>query len=182
MRVIAGEKKGFPLKSPKGTNTRPTSDKIKGAIFNSLSNYINFYDKEAIDCFSGTGSLGIEFLSRGGNSCVFFDLNEQSITCIKENITKTNYQSKSKVVKANVINFLSNNKQRSDIFFIDPPYNKELAQKCVDLIVQNDLLKEEGALVVETDKAELISYDTDYLELITEKNYGGTKISILLRR
>ena len=181
MRVIAGEKKGFPLKTPKGLNTRPTSDKIKGAIFNSLGNYFDFYEKKALDCFAGSGSLGIEFLSRGGQHCTFFDLSNHSILVIKENVQKTDYVKTSKIVKGNVISFLGQTKEQFDIYFIDPPYNNGLAQKVIDLIIENDLLKANGVLVVETDKDETIIFCDRYLELITEKKYGDTKITTLMR-
>lgn len=180
MRVIAGERKGFPLKAPKGSNTRPTSDKIKGAIFNSLGNYMDFSQKNAVDCFAGSGSLGIEFLSRGGESCTFFDLNQNSIKVIKENLIKTDYLKKSKVVKGNILSFLTT-LEGFDIFFIDPPYKKELAQKVIDLITENDLLKNEGFLIVETNKEEVIIFQDTYLKIITEKKYGDTKIIILTR-
>lgn len=181
MRVIAGEKKGFPLKTPKGLDTRPTSDKIKGAIFNSIGNYIGFDEKQALDCFAGSGSLGIEFLSRGGGHCTFFDISHQSILVIKENIQKTAYIKKSKVIKGSVIGFLERTEDRFDIVFIDPPYGKKLAQKVIDLITEKNLLNDKGLLVVETGKEEIIEFSDTYLVEITEKKYGETKITTLVR-
>lgn len=181
MRVIAGEKRGFPLKSPKGLNTRPTSDKIKGAIFNSLANYVDFIDKKAIDCFAGTGALGIEFLSRGGSYCTFYELNSQSLNCIKDNLKKTDYENKSKVVKGNVITHLTKTSEKYHLFFVDPPYNQGLSQKVIDLVVAKDLLLKDGAIVIETDKKENLDIANHYFILANEKNYGDTKITILLR-
>ena len=179
MRVIAGEKKGFPLKAPKGDNTRPTSDKIKGSIFNMINNNIDLVGIRAIDCFAGSGGLGIEFLSRGGDHCTFVELSSQSCIVIKENITKTQYHEKAKVVKANIFSILKNEKY--DLFLIDPPYSKGLAKKTIESIQENDLLNKGGILVVETDKNEQIQYSEEYFTLRNEKIYGDTKITILAR-
>ena len=84
MRVISGSRKGHKLKSPKGENTRPTEDRIKESIFNILGNIKN--NSLVLDLFAGTGSIGIEFLSRGAESCYFIDLSNDSIKIIKENL------------------------------------------------------------------------------------------------
>ncbi len=178
MRIIAGDKKGLILKSPKGTNTRPTSDKIKGSIFNIISNHITFTDKVGVDCFAGTGSLGLEFLSRGGKFCTFLDINNESIKAIKDNVEKTGYNSKSKVIKSNVFSFL-NKGNKFDLFFIDPPYNQGLAQKIIDIIMELDLLTQEGLLVVETAKGEIIEISREDYKCVTERIYGDTKITII---
>lgn len=179
MRVIAGEKKGFPLKAPKGSNTRPTSDKIKGSIYNMINNNMSLNGKKAIDCFAGSGGLGIEFLSRGGEFCLFVEQNSQSYKTIHENIEKTSYGNKSKLVKGNVFSILDN--ERFDLFLIDPPYNKGIAQRTIDMVTDKDLLNQGGLIVVETDSKESVKFSEDYFVLKAEKSYGDTKITILSR-
>ena len=90
MRVIAGVAKGRKLVAPIGDHIRPTMDRVKEAIFNSLHSYGLVNDKSFLDLFSGTGSLGIEALSRGANSVVFIDNHEEAIDCITVNVEKLN--------------------------------------------------------------------------------------------
>ncbi|MEC8767762.1 MAG: 16S rRNA (guanine(966)-N(2))-methyltransferase RsmD, partial [Actinomycetota bacterium] len=124
MRVIAGVEKGRKLVAPSGDHIRPTKDRVKEAIFNSLHSYGLVNDKSFLDLFSGTGSLGIEALSRGANSVVFVDNNQEAIDCITLNVKKLNYGSVSKILKTDALNFLKK-EEYFDIALIDPPYKYE---------------------------------------------------------
>ncbi|WP_350344902.1 16S rRNA (guanine(966)-N(2))-methyltransferase RsmD [Proteinivorax tanatarense] len=175
MRVIAGEKKGFPIKNIKGHKTRPTSDKVKGSIFNMIAPYID-ENSMALDCFAGSGSLGIEFLSRGGTYCRFIEKNFQSYRCIKENLTRLGFdKNKFDVVKGDVFK-VTLKIEKFNCIFIDPPYNQGLAQKMLETVFQKQLLCTGGIAIVEHSKEEPVLHNQ--LMLIKQKGYGDTSISI----
>ncbi len=178
MRVITGSARGHALKAPKGENTRPTSDKVKESVFN----IIGFIDDESIvlDLFSGSGSMGIEFLSRGAKTCYFIDADSNSIKIIKENLEKTKLVEKALVYKNDVeraIKVLGNKHIEFDYIFLDPPYNKECVTKTLENINNEKLLKKTGEIIIEHEtKLELPDscYDfkkTDY------RKYGDTSVS-----
>lgn len=178
MRVITGSARGHLLKAPKGENTRPTSDKIKESLFN----IIGYIDEESgvLDLFSGSGGVGIEFLSRGAKSCYFIDENAESIKIIKQNLEKTKLIDKGMVIKNNVnkaIKTLALRNAKFDYIFLDPPYDKDYVVKTLEQISEMKLLKNDGEIIIEHEKRlELLdSYKnlikTDY------RKYGDTCIS-----
>ena len=112
MRVISGSAKGRKLVVPSGDHVRPTKDRVKEAIFNSLHSYGLVENRSFLDLFSGTGSLGIEALSRGAKSVVFVDHHAEAIDCIILNVEKLNYGSTSKILKTDALSFL----ERDDYF------------------------------------------------------------------
>src|SRR5690625_4867518 len=124
MRVIAGDFKGSRLQSVPGTKTRPTSDKIKEAIFNIIGPF--FAGGMCLDLFAGSGSLGLEALSRGMEKVVFVDKNKQAIKCINRNIEHVKAIDKVKVLRMDAfkaINFLANKQHKFDLIILDPPYD-----------------------------------------------------------
>ncbi|WP_353892147.1 16S rRNA (guanine(966)-N(2))-methyltransferase RsmD [Proteinivorax hydrogeniformans] len=177
MRVIAGDKKGFPIKNIKGTNTRPTSGKVKGAIFNMIAPLMSS-EVKALDCFAGSGGLGIEFLSRGGSFCKFVELNYLSYKCLKENLDKLGFESKKfNLIKGDVYKVIKN-EEKYDCIFIDPPYNRGLAQKMMDDVKEKDLLNNDGIVVIEHSKNEEVCASIAYFTLFKQKLYGDTTISV----
>ncbi len=178
MRVITGSARGHVLKAPKGENTRPTSDKVKESLFNIIG-YID-EDSVVLDLFSGSGGMGIEFLSRGANECHFIDSNESSIKIIKENLEKTKLIDKSLVYKNSVdraIKTLASKKIKFDYIFLDPPYDKALVIKTLEEINSAKLLKDDGEIIIEHEtRLELVD---QYFELIKTdyRKYGDTSIS-----
>lgn len=178
MRVITGSARGHTLKAPKGDNTRPTSDKVKESIFN----IIGFIDEEDIilDLFSGSGGMGIEFLSRGAKSCYFIDEDANSIKIIKENLVKTKLIDKSLVYKNSVdraIKILGNKNLKFDYIFLDPPYDRNYVVKVIKNIVDENLLSDSGKVIIEHEtKLELLDkyynlFKADY------RKYGDTSVS-----
>ena len=124
MRIIAGEKRGKKLVTITGDKIRPTADKIKGAIFNSLQNEIRTA-AVFVDLFSGTGAMGLEALSRGVELAYFFDLSSESIAITKKNIKLLGYDHRSRVFNQSArsgLEMLAHNKVQCDIIFMDPPY------------------------------------------------------------
>ena len=179
MRVISGSARGLKLKSPEGLNTRPTADRIKESLFNIISPYI--YDCSFLDLFSGSGSIGIEALSRGAKDATFVDFNKDSINIIKQNISLSRLEQKSTVYNldvSNAINTLSKNNQKFDIIFLDPPYNKGLLLPTLKKIEQLDLLKDDGFIICEQhiNEPEII---LDKLYIYRTKEYKITKMVFL---
>jgi len=167
MRVIAGVAKGRKLVAPIGDHIRPTKDRVKEAIFNSLHSYGLVKDKSFLDLFSGTGSLGIEALSRGANSVVFIDNHEEAIDCITVNVEKLNYGSASKILKTDALNFLKK-KEYFDVALIDPPYKYEH---------WGPLLEHINAHAIVIESSENITLESDW-QIIKSQKYGQTNLLI----
>lgn len=179
MRVISGSARGLKLKSPEGLNTRPTADRIKESLFNIISPYI--YDCSFLDLFSGSGSIGIEALSRGAKDATFVDFNKDSINILKQNISLSRLEQKSTVYNldvSNAINTLSKNNQKFDIIFLDPPYNKGLLLPTLKKIEQLDLLKDDGFIICEQHINEP-EINLDKLYTYRTKEYKITKMVFL---
>lgn len=173
MRVISGDKKGFKLKAPKGMDTRPTEDRIKESLFNILGP-IN-ENSIVLDLFSGSGSIGIEFLSRGAKFVYFIDNSNLSISTIKENIAHTDFEKKSRIIKGDsikTIKFLDRKNIKFDYIYIDPPYGENLIEKSLEGISKVDILNNYALLILEHDKKKSFP-DTIYKFKKTDmRNYG----------
>jgi len=125
MRIIAGTKRGMKLLSPKGYDTRPITDMVKESLFNVLYNYGMPQDKIVADLFCGTGSLGLEALSRGARKVTFVDNNPKVVEILSRNLAKAGFVSLSKVIKANAFKIgaaASVGRDKYELVFIDPPY------------------------------------------------------------
>lgn len=177
MRVVAGKYKGFNLIAPKGKNTRPTDNKIKEAIFDML--YPMKTNGNALDLFAGSGQMGIEFLSRGVEKVYFNEPDRSSFRVLKQNLEKTkadNYDL-SKLDYKLVLENYKNKGIKFDYIFLDPPYYEDFVKKAIDLIINYELLSEDGIVITESDKDIEIS-DTYDLYLIKEKTYGRKIVKI----
>lgn len=151
MKVTTGSAKGTILKCLDGLDTRPTSDKVKQALFNILQYMIS--PDYVLDLFAGTGAIGIECLSRGAKNAMFVDNSPHSIDIINYNLNKTHLAQKAKVIKADAVEFLKSIDQKFDFIFIDAPYvQMGMTKKCFEIIVGRELLNENGVLVMETEK------------------------------
>lgn len=174
MRIISGEKKGTRLFSLKKRKIRPTSDKVKGAIFNILS---SVEDKKILDLFAGSGALGIEALSRGAQEVVFVDNSFSSLDLIRKNLEKLGFEDKSKLIKKNVLRFLKGEfKGRFDLILADPPYGKGFCQRVLEILSEKEVLNPVGVLVIEHHKKEKIEKLENFI-LLRERKYGDTLVS-----
>lgn len=159
MRVIAGSAKSLILKTPKGETTRPTGDKIKETLFNMIANEL--YGARFLDLFAGSGGIGIEALSRGAFEAVFVDSDRDAIRCVRDNLIHTKLNNKATVIKANYNIALSSLKgKRFDIVFLDPPYNKGIEDKCLELLEDYALIDSTTLIIIEED----MTTDTKHLE------------------
>lgn len=176
MRIIAGDYKCRRLETPIGAYVRPTSDKVKEAIFNILMYDIE--DGVCVDLFSGTGNLGLEALSRGAKKCYFCDNSKESIKLTKTNILKCGAEKKSVIITADYTKALSKIEEKVDVFFLDPPYEKGLYETCFKLINTFDLIKEDGVIIAEHSVKNPLEDRYSNLVKVKEKKYGTIMLSI----
>jgi len=181
MRVISGTARGRRLASFRGDKIRPTADKVKGSIFNIIaSNFGHLDNMMVLDLFSGTGSLGIEALSRGAAKSVFIDENPGSINILKENIDTCGFAERSEIIQAKVesgINLLSKRGNRFNLVFLDPPYEKGLIEKTVEEIINKEILDDSAVVIAEHSVREQPLMEYDGLTLTDRRKYGDTEIS-----
>jgi 16S rRNA (guanine(966)-N(2))-methyltransferase RsmD len=179
MRVVAGEFGGRKLKTLTGSNTRPTTDKVKGAIFNMIGPY--FDGGNALDLFSGSGSLGIEAVSRGMDQAVLVEKNYRAMEIIRENVAMTKKEAAFQLLKmpANqAIQQLTDNVLLFDLVLLDPPYAKQEIVKQIEMLLHNDLLTSRATVVCETDKEVILPEKIGTLKERKRQDYGITAITI----
>lgn len=177
MKVVSGKFRGLNLKAVPTNNTRPTSAKVKEAVFSMLSPYM--VDGNALDLFAGTGSLGIEAVSRGYEKAYLVDKAYKAINTIKENVEKTREENSFVVIKSSATEALKkfeDEKIKFDLVFLDPPYRMKITEQIISDLVANDLLNDGAIIVDETDYD--IDLELEQIELIKEKRYKDTKVAM----
>jgi len=174
MRIISGLFKGRRITAPKKLPVRPTTDMAKEALFNILNNQYYFDDISVLDLFSGTGNISYEFASRGTEEITAVDENFGCIKFINE--TAEAFEMTISTVKSDVFKFLEKSKQKHTIIFADPPYDFDLEafSKIPELVFENQLLEDEGLLIVEHSKHTDLSSLKQYSH---SKSYGGNMFS-----
>jgi 16S rRNA (guanine(966)-N(2))-methyltransferase RsmD len=181
MRVISGTAKGKRLTPPDDRRVRPTSDRIKEALFSILHSMTGGIDDfSVIDLFSGTGNLGIEAISRGAGSAVFIDNHRASVAIIKANLQATGFYAKSEVILSDVFQSLaklSDSNSKFDIVFADPPYGQGLAEKLIQHLASIDVLNERAIVVIESGAKESPVLTTGNLKQIDRRIYGDTALA-----
>ena len=175
MRVIAGDYKGRKLQPPADNSVRPTTDKVKEALFSILTEKI--WGSRVLDLFSGTGNLGIEALSRGASECIFCDNSRDSLRLIKNNIAHCKAEG-ARVVPGDFKKILMNLDGQFDIILLDPPYGKGFLEPCFELIKQQELLAEGGYIVAEHRKEEEMPDEFFGFQKVKERKYGVIMLSI----
>lgn len=177
MRVIAGIARSVPLITPRGLETRPTSDQIKETLFNMLQGYTE--GANFLDLYAGSGQIGIEALSRGAEFAAFVEKSDEAVKCIKANVDKTKFADKSMILKLEVlsgIRTLELEKKQFDIVFLDPPYNQGLEQGILTALVGSAILNDEVIIIVEASKNTDFSF-VDYLglKIVKDKIYKNNR-------
>ena len=174
MRIISGKYKGRRITAPKKLPVRPTTDMAKEALFNILNNQYYFEDITVLDLFAGTGSISYEFASRGTEQITCIDQDYGCIMFI--NKTAEEFEMPIQAIKSNVYKFLEKAKQKSTVIFADPPYAFSIEQfsKIPELVFQNDLLDNDGILIIEHSKHTDLSNLSNYQY---SKSYGGNMFS-----
>lgn len=183
MRVIGGKAKGHRLKSPDGVNIRPTTDRVKEAVFNSVQRYIP--DAMVLDLFAGAGTLGIESLSRYAQKAYFVDISAKHIQLIHENLVKTKLLDNAVLKCSDIndtINIFSNQGLVFDLIFMDPPYDKGFVQDTLERLSYSELLADEGLIIVECSLKEIPPLEIGNLQRTSLKKYGSTVVAYFTRR
>jgi len=152
MRVIAGSARGIRLKMVPGNHVRPTSDRVKETLFQVIGPF--FDGGWALDLFAGTGSLGIEAMSRGCDRVVFVDRSRASVNTVKDNLRKTGFFERSEVYREDArsaLRILARRGVRFRLVFLDPPYRENLLDPVLRQLAAGSLLQEDGIVVAEHD-------------------------------
>lgn len=176
MRVITGTARGMTLRTLEGNDVRPTTDKVKEAVFSAFQFEIE--GRRILDLFAGSGQLGIEALSRGAESAVFVDADKNAVKIVKENLAKTKLDSLATVVQTDSIAFLSMTDRIFDLAFLDPPYEKGLLQKALAKI--GGLIADGGAVICEHPFKEEL--EETYGPLVKSKEYKYSKTAVTVYR
>lgn len=148
MRVISGSARGRALKTPPGLDTRPTTDKVKQAMFNILQ--FDLQDRRVLDLFGGTGQLAIEALSRGAASAVIVERSAAAARVIAENLSAARLSDRARLVREDAEVFLSRRPGPFDLIFLDPPYGTGLLERSLAQIAAIDILAECGIILCES--------------------------------
>ena len=176
MRVITGKARGTVLKTPEGNATRPTTDRVKEALFSIIQ--FDIPTAKVLDLFGGTGQLGIEALSRGAAYAVFVDQQEAACKLIRENLKRTRLEKDARVVRSDYMAFLRNCKESFDIILLDPPYSEIFLENSLKMITEIDILQSGGIIVIERPlEKELLLTFTGYTRSKDYK-YGKTVLTI----
>lgn len=181
MRIIGGTARGRQLKTPVGQDIRPTSDKVRLAIFNALFSRGGVVDAVVIDAFCGTGALGCEALSQGAAKAIFFDNSKTSLSLAKENISILGFSDRAEFILKDTskIGDKPSTTSPATLVFLDPPYRKNLIAPALEALIKGNWLADSAIIVIETEKeADIIS---GYGHCTFDKIYGETRVSFIER-
>jgi 16S rRNA (guanine(966)-N(2))-methyltransferase RsmD len=176
MRVIAGIAKGRRLKSPRTEGTRPILDRVKVALFDILGSVVD--GATFLDLFAGTGSVGIEALSRGATKAIFIDHSVEAVKVINENLALTGLRQHSEVLRKDAFKFLEQVKgQKFDIIYIAPPQWQGLIPAALQAIDRTSLISDKGLAITQQHPKEAIPVDLTSLHVAMERKYGDTLLT-----
>ena len=176
MRVITGSARGVQLKTPEGMKTRPTTDRVKEAMFSII--HFDIPGAKVLDLFGGTGQLGIEALSRGAASATFVDQSDAACRLIKENLRRTKFENAGKVVRGDYLEYLSHCREQYDIILLDPPYAEVFLENALKRITEIDILRTGGIIVAERPLGKELSWEIPGYSRSRDYKYGKTLITI----
>lgn len=180
MRIIAGEFKGRRIAAAKDRSIRPTADRLRESIFNILGNRVQ--QRRILDLFAGTGAMGIEALSRGGDYAVFIDNQPAAIQCIQRNLNPMNIAHRYHLIRWDIqrgLACLAEESNGFDLVFIDPPYQAGLIRPTLDHLGQTAVLHEGCQVVVEHHRNEKIEVVPRRFTLHDQRLYGKALVSFL---
>lgn len=176
MRVITGKARGVQLKTPAGMLTRPTTDRVKEALFSII--HFEIPGARVLDLFGGTGQLGIEALSRGAKRAVFVDAQENACALIKENLIRTKLQQDGQVVRSDYLQYLNRCRERFDIILLDPPYAEVFLENALKRITEIDILESNGIIVTERPTGKELPWEFEGYTRSKDYKYGNTLLTV----
>lgn len=182
MKIVAGEKKGFKLKTLKGLEVRPTLEQVKESIFNMIAPEIE--DAVIADMFCGSGNLGLEALSRGAKKCIFADISRDALKVVKENLQTLDMVDRADIVRLKLPDGLTHIRglDQVTILLADPPYGTPLSSKLLDKIAGQNLLKDGCLLVIEHSGKTKVSFNQRAYTVLREKKFGQSEVLILRKK
>ena len=176
MRVITGKARGVQLKTPDGMLTRPTTDRVKEALFSII--HFDIPGAKVLDLFGGTGQLGIEALSRGAKRAVFVDAQENACKLIKENLIRTKLQQDGQVVRSDYMQYLDRCREKFDIILMDPPYADVFLENALKRITEIDILESNGIIVTERPLGKDLPWEFEGYTRSKDYKYGNTLLTV----
>ena len=176
MRVITGKARGIVLKTPDGMATRPTTDRVKEAMFSIIQ--FDVPASRVLDLFGGTGQLGIEALSRDAKSAVFIDEREDACRLIRENLKRAKLEQYGRVIRSDYIAYLRTCKEKFDIIFLDPPYAEVFLENSLKMITEIDILQSGGIIVAERPIGKELPWEFPGFDRSRDYKYGNTLVTI----
>ena len=174
MRVITGTARGRRLLTLEGNDVRPTTDRVKEALFSIVQ--FELEGRRILDLFAGSGQLGVEALSRGADSCVFIDSSRQAIEIVKKNLAATGLSRKASVLHGDALRYLQTSRDCFDLALLDPPYGTGLLQKALPLLPR--LMRKTGAIVCETPKGEALPQQVGDFKQSRCYHYGKVTLTV----
>ena len=176
MRVITGKARGVQLKTPEGLQTRPTTDRVKEALFSIIQ--FDIPGARVLDLFGGTGQLGIEALSRGAKSAVFVDAGEAPCRLIRENLKRTKLEQDAKVIRSDYMDYLGRCRETYEIIFLDPPYAEVFLENALKRITEIDILRSGGIIVAERPLGKELPWEFEGYIRSRDYKYGKTLLTV----
>jgi len=176
MRVVAGKYKNRILKTVADSSVRPATDKVKGAIFNIMQSRVDWTKCSVLDLYAGSGSVGIEALSRGAKNVVFVENSRSAIQFLKLNLQSIGVDGQAQVVAADVDRFLQGSRVKYNVVFADPPYALKSLPELPSRIFQSDIIARGGYLIVEHPTRFEFTPSSAW-EAVVQKEYGRTSVS-----
>jgi len=176
LRVITGKARGVVLKTPDGMKTRPTTDRVKEAMFSIIQ--FDIPGANVLDLFGGTGQLGIEALSRGAKSAVFVDAAEDACRLIRENLRRTKLDETAAVIRSDYLAYLRGCRDKFDIVLLDPPYAEVFLENALKKISEIDILKSGGIIVAERPAGKELPWDFEGFTRSKDYKYGSTLLTL----
>lgn len=184
MRIIGGNFRGKKIFLPKDEKTRPLRDLVKESIFNLISHSKKFncslINSNILDLFSGTGSFGLECISRNSKMVTFIENYSDALEVLKNNINSLNVKDKCNIIEDDCFEFFKTEKkfkEKFDIIFMDPPYKESKLNNLIDLILEKQILKKNGILIIHRHKNDGINI-SENLKILDLRVYGVSKIII----
>ena len=174
MRIISGSLRGLTLDTPDGLDTRPTADRVKEALFSSLTPYIP--GSRVLDAFSGSGALALEALSRGADFAVMCENSKVAYSVCRKNIDKARLSEKTSLLLTDSLSYIKNTEEKFDIIFLDPPYAKGLYDNF--LVYAAKKLSPGGVIIAEYEVAHSPNIP-ETLTVIKQKKYGRCNLAFL---
>ena len=176
MRVITGKARGVTLKTPEGMQTRPTTDRVKEALFSIIQ--FEIPGARVLDLFGGTGQLGIEALSRGAKAATFVDASDAACRLIRENLRRTRFEQEGRVVKSDYLSYLTRCKETYQIIFLDPPYAEVFLENALKCITEIDILQSGGIIIAERPVGKELPWEFDGYTRSKDYKYGQTLLTV----